>query len=450
MLKTADIRSLACRSGLGAIIALPIAALLFAIFCLANFHALGRDLPAAEANVRAAYASGVLQDVDWLPGNTDIGRHQYNDCLILYMALDQQATPVQLMTSPIKPVQRGTETMCGALRAFAGGDKAAGRSGLWYHQYIHGHTMLARYLLPLMPVDAIRNLYHSIETLLVLAGIVITTLALARGRRPTESLFWLILFLAFSRWFGLESYGQSLSHAPSDAIILGYLLFLAAAATRGGLGRWSAVISAAVFGSLVAIFEFLTGGIPLGLAIIVGGLPFALRDDDPRRMLERVAEAAAGFCVAIMACLTLKILLALWVFGAESFHESATQLGVRMGMGMGDDQPDLGPLHMVKSLAKGLNSLAAGMHLMAGAILLIAAMIGSWGARTLLRTHDPVQRARALHLLASNGVIVGMLMLLWQHTIIHAWFMDRIFVWTIATGFALFALGLAARRTPAS
>ena len=300
MLKTADIRSLACRGGLGATIALPIAALLFALFCLANLHGLGRDLPAAEANVRAAYASGVLQDVDWLPGNTDIGRHQYNDCLILYMALDQQAAAAQLMASPIKPVQRGTETMCGALRAFAAGDKEAGRTGLWYHQYIHGHTMLARYLLPLMPVEAIRNLYHSIETLLVLAGIMITTLALAGRRRPTESLFWLILFLAFSRWFGLESYGQSLSHAPSDAIILGYLLFLAMAAARGGLGRWSATISAAVFGSLVAIFEFLTGGIPLGLAIVVGGLPFALRDGDPRKVLDQIVEAAAAFCTAIM------------------------------------------------------------------------------------------------------------------------------------------------------
>jgi len=448
MLKTADIRSLACRGGLGAIIALPIAALLFALFCLANLHGLGRDLPAAEANVRAAYASGVLQDVDWLPGNTDIGRHQYNDCLILYMALDQQAAAAQLMASPIKPVQRGTETMCGALRAFAAGDKEAGRTGLWYHQYIHGHTMLARYLLPLMPVEAIRNLYHSIETLLVLAGIMITTLALAGRRRPTESLFWLILFLAFSRWFGLESYGQSLSHAPSDAIILGYLLFLAMAAARGGLGRWSATISAAVFGSLVAIFEFLTGGIPLGLAIVVGGLPFALRDGDPRKVLDQIVEAAAAFCTAIIACLALKILLALWVFGIESFRESAAQLGVRMGMG--GDQPDLGPMHMAKSLAKGLNSLAAGMHLMAGAILLIAVVIGAWGARTLLRTQDSVLRARALHLLVSNGVIVGMLMLLWQHTIIHAWFMDRIFVWTIGTGFALFALGVTARGSPAT
>ena len=244
---------------------------------------------------------------------------------------------------------------------------------------------------------------------------------LARGRRPAEGLFWLIVFLAFSRWFGLESYGQSLSHAPSDAVILAYLLFLAAAAARGGLGRWGSAMTAALFGALVAIFEFLTGGIPLGLAIIAGGLPFALRDAAPRQILDRVVEALAAFCVAIFVCLALKIGLSLWVFGIESFRESAAQLGVRMGIGT--DPADIGPLRMAKSLTKGLNSLATGMHVMAGAMLLIAAGFGGWGARRLIRSGDALLRARALHLLASNAVIVGMLMLLWQHTIIHAWFM---------------------------
>ena len=431
------------RAGLGALVAVPVAALLFAIFCLANRYSLGRDLPRAEAHVRAAYASGVLQDADYLPGNTSLGRHQYNDCLILYMAIDQQAAPAQLITSPIKPIQRAGESMCGALRAYVDGDKAAGRTGIWYHQYIHGHTMLARYLLPLLPVETIRNLYHGAQTALVLAGLVVAMMGLARGRRPVDSLFWLIIFLAFSRWFGLESYGQSLSHAPSDAIVLGYMLLLAGAAASGGLGRWSALIATATFGSLVAIFEFLTGGIPLGLAIVVGGLPFALCDSGPRPTLDRVVEAAAAFGGAVLACLVLKMLLALQIFGIESFRESALQLGVRIGMG--DVPPDLGPLRMAKSLIKGLSSLATGMHVMAGGILLIAVGFGGWGAHRLIASGDPRLKARALHLIASNAVIAGMLLLLWEHSIIHAWFMDRILVWTIASGFALFALALVER-----
>lgn len=445
MLKTTAMGMLLRRAGIGVAVALPIAALLFALFVLANRASLGRDLPVAEAQVRAAFADGALQKVDWLPGDTGIGRHQYNDCLILYMAIDQQATLDQLTASPIKPAPAASQTMCGALEAYVAGDKAAGRTGAWYHQYIHGHTMLARYLLPHLPVEAIRNLFHSIQTLLVLAGITVAMVALAQRRRPVESLFWLIAFLAFSRWFGLESYGQSLSHAPSDAIILGYVLFLTGAAVRGGLGRWTSIIAAATFGGLVAIFEFLTGGIPLGMAIIVGGLPFALSDQPMRETRDRVVEAAAAFCAAVVICLALKILFALWVFGIDAFRESAAQLGVRLGMG--EQQRALGPLAMVKSLTKGLNSLAAGMHVMAGAMLALAILAGGWGARVLIASRDRKLRARAWHLIASNVLLVAMLGLLWQHTIIHAWFMDRIFVWTIASGFALFAMALGHRQT---
>ena len=447
MLKPGAFRNLIGRAGRGIAVAVPAALLLFALFYAANRASLGQALAVDEAHVRAAYASGALQDQDWIAGDTGIGRHQYNDCLILYMAIDQQAPADRLAASPIKPVQRGTETMCQALRHYVGstatnGDKAAGRTGIWYHQYIHGHTMLARWLLPHLSVEAIRDLYHTAQTLLVLAGILVAMSALARRRRPAESLFWLILFLAFSRWFGLESYGQSLGHAPADAVVLGYMLFLAAGAARGGIGPRSSLAAAAIFGSLTAIFEFLTGGIPLGLAIVIGGLPYALRDTTPDHVRDRVIEAAAAFCAAVAACLAAKILLALGVFGLESFRETSAQLGVRMGMA---GENDFGPLVAIKKLVKGLGALAAGMHVLAGAILAVAAGFGLWGARVLLRSDDAVLRQRSFLLLASNAAILAMLVLLWQHTIVHAWFMERVFAWTIGTGFALFATAVGYR-----
>ncbi|WP_139114664.1 hypothetical protein [Rhizorhabdus dicambivorans] len=442
MLKPGVLRKLLQRAGIGIAVAVPIALLFFTLFYAANRASLGRDLPMAEAHVRDAYASGALQDQDWIAGDTGIGRHQYNDCLILYMAIDQQARADQLAASPIKPVQRGSESMCQALRAYADGDRAAGRTGIWYHQYVHGHTMLARWLLPVLPVETIRNLYHMLQTLLVLAGILVAMAALVRRRAPVESLFWLIVFLAFSRWFGLESYGQSLGHAPSDAVILAYLLFLAIGAARGGIGRRTSLVAAAIFGSLTAIFEFLTGGIPLGLAIVIGGLPFALAETDAEEVRDRVVEAAAAFCAAVIACLAAKILLALWVFGIDSFRETSAQLGVRMGMA---GENGFGPVMAIKKLIKGLDALAAGMHVLAGAILATAIGFGIWGGRVLLRSGEPLLRARTIHLIASNLAILALLLLLWQHTIVHAWFMERVFVWTIATGFALFALAVGIR-----
>ena len=112
---------------------------------------------------------------------------------------------------------------------------------------------------------------------------------------------------------------------------------------------------------------------------------------------------------------------------------------------MGDVPSDLGPLHMAKSLIKGLASLAAGMHVMAGATLLIAIGFGVWGARVLTGSADARLKRRARLLIASNLAIAGMLMLLWEHSIIHAWFMDRVLVWTIGSGFALFTLAVIER-----
>jgi hypothetical protein len=433
-----------------ALIAVPIAATMFALFCLANLHGLRRDLPAARAHIAAAFADGSLQDQDWLPGNTGIGHHQFNDCLILQQAIDQAATDRQLAVSPIKPLLRPGLSLCASLRAFVAGVPPPGEPA-FYHQYIHGHTMLVRYLLPVMPVDAIRTLYKCLAMLLVGAGVLVATMMLARSRtalqRTMPGLFWLILFLALGRWFGLESFGQSLSHGPADLVILVYLLAHAVAAMRGGISPRTAIVATALFGALSAIFDFLTGGIPLGLAMVIGALPFACIAADAEAQGRLAIGAVVAFCTAYITALLLKILLALAIFGYASMVESAFRLSIRLGLnGAAGEIHDLGPVHMAKSLLKGLGSLAAGMPLLVALMLAIAIGAGLWGYRQLMRSTDPMVRMRAGLLLASNIAIVAILTGFWQHTIVHAWFMDRVFVWTIASGFALFAMAIVEDR----
>lgn len=426
----------AIRAGL---VGMVIGALFFGLFCLANRASLGRDVATARAHIAQAFADGVLQDQDYLDGNTDIGRHQYNDCLILRLAVDQRASPAQLTVSPLVQVPVPPRGECQTVHGFIDGEPPVGT--VFYHRYIHGHAMLARYLLPVLSVAAIRNLYHTVLTLLVLAGIVTGLITLGRGRRPVQSLFWLIVFLAVSRWFGLETYGQSLGHAPADIVLIGYLLFLAVVGTTRGIGRRAALISAALFGALTISFEFLTGGIPLGLAAVIGGLPFAWSSRAEARGPVFPLAPLIGFCASIATVMLLKIALVLKVFGLASMREDALQLKMRMGMdATRGETRDLGLALMAKKLAKGINGLAPGMHVMAGAIVAIALLAGLWGARHLLRSADPVMRQRTLALLASNAAIALMLVGFWQHTMIHAWFMERTLVWTIATGFALFAL----------
>lgn len=438
-------RAVTARLGFAAVIGVAIGALLFALFCLANRAALDHDLPAARAQVARAFADGTLGDQDYLAGNTDQGRHQYNDCLILRQALDQRAGVARLTVSPIVQPPVEPRTLCNTVRGYVAGEPPVGMT--FYHRYIHGHTLMARVLLPHLSVAAIRTVYHTVLTLIVLAGIAVSMLALARGERRVEGIFWLIVFLAFSRWFGLETYGQSLGHGPADIVLLGFLLLLAHRGTTTGIGQRGAVVAAGLLGGLTAIFEFLTGGIPLGLAAVLGGLPFAVRVGPDERPAAIAVDAAVAFCAAVGACLLLKIALVIQVFGLDALTDSALQLRMRLGLDpTRGETVDLGAVDMLKKLVKGTDALAPGMRLMAGSVIAIAVAGGAWGARHLLRAPgDPLMRARVIMLLWSNVAILALLAAFWQHTVVHAWFMERTLVWTIASGFVLFALGCARR-----
>lgn len=427
----------AARPGL---VGIPIGLAAFALLCFAAWLSLGRDLPAARAQVTAAFQAGALQDAEYRAGDTQIGWHQYNDCLILWQALDQRASAGQLAVSPLLDPHREETSRCARLRAFADhGPAAAAPAPEFYHRYLHGHTMLVRFLLPILSVERIRLVYHLALTALVVAGLGLSLWGLARRRRPAEALFWLIVFLAFARWFGLESFGQSLGHGPADIVHLGFLLFLAAAGVRGGLGRRTALLACALFGAMVMSFEFLTGGLPLGLAAVIGGLPFAVRPDERQDLRRLLVAAATAFCTAAIACYAAKIVLAVAVFGPASFFDTALQLQMRAGLGSRAGET-VEFVSAVKKLLKGFQGLAAGMPALAFAMTALAAAAGLWGTRIALRTGDAALRDRAAALLLSNLAIVALLVLLWQHTVIHAWFMHRTFAWTVATGLALFLL----------
>jgi hypothetical protein len=78
-----------------------------------------------------------------------------------------------------------------------------------------------------------------------------------------------------------------------------------------------------------------------------------------------------------------------------------------------------------------------------GMMLLLAIGFGALG---LIRLRRSELRERAILVAASNLVLVVWVAVFNHHFYVHAWFMTRIFAWTIATGFALFAIAAAARQ----
>ncbi len=414
------------------------ACLLMPLVYLANYHSIGYRNADAVAAVHAAFASGELQDDAYLIGDTDRGMHQFNDCLILYQAIDQAAPRSELAVSPLS----NFDEPCRNLRALANGTPQP--QAFLYHRYIHGHTIVARYALPHVSVSALRAIYKTGQTLILAIGIGLSLWHLAIGRgRKLDHLFWLVIFGTFARWFGLESFGQSIGHGPADMILLGLLLLLYVARCLGGLPLRVVTLLAALFGIGTIVFEFLTGGIPLGWAVLIGALPFALAPDTASPLIGRaVLSAVTAYSAAIVAAMAARLWQVWANFGADGLHSISDELAVRAGMAAGGEQADLDLSGLLDAIWRGAGSLAVGMHLLSMLALVAAIVCGAWGGWRLRHYANAALRTRAMLLAASNGAILVWLALLPEHFIVHCRFMDRIFAWTLASGFALFALAL--------
>ncbi len=421
-------------------IAAAIGAVVYLVFLLLAYASLGADRDAMTAQVRAAYAANDLRpDATNIFGDTDIGVHQFNDCLILYQVIDDRASAGERAVTPLSVSFDEVDGPCTQVQALANG--AAQPAPHFYHHYLHAQTTLTRWLLPKFGVRGVRELYRLAIALTLLAGIGLAMVRLASGGDRLRDGIWILIFVTFARFYGFESFGQSLGHAPADLLILGQLLFFSRVSGNGPVAPRTALIASAVFGALTMEFEMLTGGLPLGLALTLGLVPLALaRDRDPTGP---TILAGVGFVVAALACAIGKVVALLIVFGTQPVVDGARQLLFRAGMNASSTRDGTaGAGDFYSHLWAGLQALAPGMHWLVAGLLLVAVVGGGWGYLTLRRSCDLVVRARATALAGSNVVLLLWMVIFWQHTTQHAWFMDRMLVWPLASGFALFAIAI--------
>lgn len=428
------------RSAVGAVlIGAAVALAIFGVFQVLAIASLRIDRNTLARPVVAAFASGAIDaEASWLHGNTEIGSHQYNDCLILFQAMDDRAPARLRAISPLS-VPVDTDNSCAALRGFASGQVQPPTR--FYHQYLHAHTTLARWLVPQLGVAGLRGLYKLLATLLLLAGTGYALMGLVRGPRAREAGAWLAIFVVFARWFGLESFGQSLGHGPADLVVLAFLLFLARGSAERPLGARAALVGAAAFGALTVEFEFLTGGLPLGLAVVLGAVPLALSVDAGNGWT--LLRAVIAFSIAAGTTMIAKLLLVAIMFPAGALATIEHQLLFRVGLEQTARRDTaVRGYEFVTHLWAGLEGMASGMHILVLGSLAIALVAGGWGYRRLRVSVDAGERFRATALAASLLVPPLWLVLFWQHSAEHAWFMDRILTWDIAGGMALFALAV--------
>ena len=391
------------------------AAVLTALFFLASWNSLGRGGSERVAEAFRSQALGMEIQGDWVPL-----QQRFNDCLITIMAIEQRQPAERLFVSPVNPADT-TQDVCGDLRDGTGPNATA-----YYHNYLHGQSVLLRYLLPHFDVSAIKAMYKGLLSILLLAGAGLCLLRLIDGARREESIVFLVATLAFSRFFGLEWFGDMLGNGPSDLIVIGFLAYLSARAGAMSAQGW--IISVAGFGALTMIFELLTGGLPLGAAMVLGLGWFALQKGERSPKLVVLGLIAYGIGAAVPAA--AKVALVATLFGTSDVSQIALEGLNRVGSVY---PPGFSELTVTSQLLLNLSSLAPGMWMIAAGTLCLAVTLGAVG---VARHRSP----EFLLLLASVAIIFLWFALFRQHTVLHASFMVRILVWPIAAGFAVVAL----------
>jgi hypothetical protein len=273
-----------------------------------------------------------------------VDRFGGNDCLILTMLMMPRESPSRAAISPrmpLLPQQAHNTHFSGYPRGAHCRDLAAIMTGrkdgpiseqpplLYYHRYLHGDVTLAALLLARLSVHAASQFLLGACYALVLALAFAAAVRLRRAD-PAEqfrarSFLAIAAVLAF--FYGLTQFGRSFSFAPTDIVIGGFLLF-SLCYPLGELSERAFVVVVSLFAAGIAVFEFLTGGIPLALAILVAIIALGHRGE--RVSYRRLAIGLASFAAALAACFATKLAFVAGIWGTQELVDFFSVLQDRM------------------------------------------------------------------------------------------------------------------------
>lgn len=409
-----------------------------------NVLSTGVDRAPIRAHVAQAFANGDLDDAWHLRTNTQRGAHQFNDCLILLMIIDERLPATQRALSPLKAgVDVGDAGPCVRLREFIGGHAAPIDATSPYHRYLHGHVALDAPMLASLSLRNVRTLFDavmfaSLAGLLALCGWRIHAGLAAAGQRGASSvsraLFGGLAALTLLLFWGLQFYGMSLSHFPSDIILIGYIYLL----VLTDLQRWPAWAGALLhggFGALTAYLEFLTGGIPLGFCLIFFAYAAGAVAGAPDAPILRGLGAAAAFATGVAIAFVVKMALTVAVFGPAVIHDFFQELSYRVG------GANVHPWDMPVGLISASQYLGAGWRLLGIALLAAPVVLFIVDAMRIVaraRSAPPSPPSPRVVLLCLSAVSIwGWWLVFAQHSLQHNFFMVRIGVGAVFSVAAL-------------
>jgi hypothetical protein len=443
-------------------------AAVFATLALtALLHAM-QSLPRAgiTAHIRSSFTHGALQERDWLLKDDRLGVNQYTDCLVIQMFFfrrdawaDTVAPTVVFNDWPIPLWADNGEPLseCAIAKAAAFSEAPLAlypaQSYFAYSRYFHAFRLPAYLLLEKVEVGAIRRLYR-MTAFGVLVMILVTQLLMMLWRvesaddRPRareqviQGVFFVILSLLFMRFYGLNVFALSLTHAPSDTLIFVAIAVLSLLnITR--TSSWRLGVLCGIFGALTFAFDFLHGALPLGLAALIGCVAMkAERQSSAGQIATAGFLAGSSFMVGAGAALLVKIATVAITIGPQAVTGFFSQLRYRM-TGGGVPLSDLW-LRLFESLDVIFFedfSFSRASLFVTGLLLIVA-----YGIALACATRASAVQA---HLLMLSVLVIGVWYLVFRnHSVIHAGSMVRLLVWplTATAGMVIVAIAGVAYR----
>lgn len=404
---------------------------LFILYLGASYAAAMASPAPLRQSISQALASGDLTSEDRLHFDRVRGDHQYNDCLILTMSILRSGHVIEDALSPlmcIKADARATPvTVCGMLGRAIAAPPDGGCTQQRYHRYLHGHRILATLLLSRMGLANVRLALKACAYLLL--ACLAMQAVLPKAASPFDRRSTLIIAAGFAAFFGLDFFATSLSHGPADIVLLAFVLF-AARTNLLDMSRNAFAILVSAFGALTAIFEFLTGGLPLGLAILIGAIGLQVRQNHATRQVTiRCIDGVGIYLASFSFTFALKLAMTWAVHGNSILDDFRRQLLHRVSSQLPAGQP-ASIVDLVNALRWNLSEIAWGHEAVGYAAMAASAVAALAGVmRIVQRRRAGANLTRDVLIALSALVVPAWFLLFMNHTIEHAWFMVRIAVW---------------------
>jgi hypothetical protein len=253
---------------------------------------------------------------------------------------------------------------------------------------------------------------------------------------------YLAIAACLALFYGVHYFGATLYFGPMDCVQYGFIL-ASLVWPLEDLRPARLAVYAASYGSLIAIFEFMTGGIPLALALLPLLLALGFRGDKSA-YFGKLVQLWGCFCLSAIASFAIKVILAVAYLGRPNTFVPALLYRT------------YGSFHASPEASYSISYLLEIYHLNSAVIAwgsrhlgtgLVIAGLGivcfvTWQNRSAnWSSNRPVQLACWLSLAALAAWVAVFL----NHSILHPFFMVRLLVIPIIAGAVLIVTELTFR-----